>query len=223
MTIIGITGHSGSGKSKFAKVLCESLCNSILICADDFMYESVKYHQQEFRQVFGVTSFEGGEVENFRQAVVKAESHEWQKYLNIILPYLDSKIEKSLADANMSVEYAVIEWFHLPFTTVWKHLDYRIIIAASNQSIRHNRLLARMYRREQYRQYSLGDQLKSIKMKDDLSFMSFNDLKDCTVIENNYDESFQSEAVQLAQIICKAQGSDPLVLERNKKICIRKY
>jgi len=204
MLIIGITGPSGGGKSTFAKMLSEWLYNAILIHVDDFMYESVRYYQTDFSRIFGLPIFERNDVKTFRQAVIQSGLREWREYLNLILPYMNTRIDKALMDVEVPGVCVVIEWFHLPFSRVWKHSNYRAIIDASDQDIRRARLLMRMLNREEYKQYSVEELRKSIEMKDELSGMSFNNLKDCMEIKNNYDElTLQHEAVRIAGVINK--------------------
>jgi hypothetical protein len=189
-------------------MLSELMLNSMLIHIDNFLYDSVKYHQKDFKRIFGLPIFARNNIKTFRQTIIQSGLNEQREYLNIILPYIDARIEKKLADVDSSGIYAVIEWFHLPFTRVWKCSSYRIVINASDQSIRREKLLTRMLSREQYRQYSIDELHKSIEMKDNLSSISFDNLKDCIEVKNNYDElTLQQEAVRLAGVINKHSPS----------------
>ena len=200
MTIFCVTGFSGSGKSTLAKMLSESLHNSTLIHSDEFMYESVTYFQKDFERIFGLPIFEGNNTKTFRKPVIESGIREWRAYLNLVLPYIDTCIEEKLAAVEATSMNAVIDWVHLPLTRVWSYSQCRIVIATSDAGTRRNQLFQRMLSREQYRQYSSEYLRRSIEMKDELDSMSLGNLEDCIVINNDYDKTFQLEAVRIARL-----------------------
>jgi len=198
MKTLGVTGHSGSGKSTFARLLSDSLLGSKLIRADDLMYESILYYRHVFERIFGLTVSENS-ITTFRQAGIEAGVREWHEYLKMILPYMDYRINNVIRDTEASLNYIVIEWFHLPLTRIWQSLDCRVLIVAADDDIRYDELIKRMVTREQYRQYSNTDLRRSVEMKDKLSCSTFSTLMNCIVVKNSYDETLQHEAVQLAK------------------------
>ena len=201
MKVIGVTGHSGSGKSTFAQLLSDTLVGSRFIRTDDLMYDSIRHYQRDFERIFGLSVSEKTGIMTFRQAGIEAGVCEWQEYLSVILPYMNSRINDVASDTSSPSNYIVVEWFHLPFTQAWNYSDCRILISAADNDMRHEKLLARMLNREQYRQYSREDLQRTIKMKDRLSDQSFNALKSCIVVKNNYDNTLQLEATRLAMVL----------------------
>jgi len=84
MTIIGITGNSGSGKTIFSNILAEKM-KAIIIDADKIAKQSSKkgeIYYNKIVELFGEEILENGEINRKKLAKIIYDNNEQRNYLN---------------------------------------------------------------------------------------------------------------------------------------------
>ena len=176
--IITITGHSGSGKSTLALMLSAKL-NLKLIDVDEIvstMYDD-DLMQQTLRNLFGdVAEGENGKIEKrLVSKIVLNNKNLWNALNDITWNYLESKIDKILAECNNE---AIIDYKFIPVTKYFTSSDYNILVEAKKD-------------KERYKLLSKRDKIdKSIIAKRDSFSPNYKRNEYDFVIVHNYNKDF---------------------------------
>jgi dephospho-CoA kinase len=140
--IILVSGHSGSGKSTFAKMLAESLSYKY-INVDNFCFKCC--HSQEFlniaqQEIDEYLYDENNELrKNFEigcQVLYKRDSQA-KNSARYFFDYIQQEI---ISRAN---EPCVVEWFGLPLLDIWESNAVKVLVEISDDETRIQRLLSR--------------------------------------------------------------------------------
>ena len=101
MTIIGITGNSGSGKTIFSNILAEKM-KAIIIDADKIAKQSSKkgeIYYNKIVELFGEEILENGEINRKKLAKIIYDNNEQRNYLNKLTnKYVVEKIKLELKE-----------------------------------------------------------------------------------------------------------------------------
>jgi len=140
--VIAIAGLSGSGKTTLCNMLSMILPKSVVIHGDSYMLKSVGFYQKEFEEIFK-ESYSSDYVYCFRKAVSQAAPEQYEKYILLSCPFIESEITKALnkVKENKDIEYLLVCWSGLPaFSAIWDNACFRIIVQAASEKERNERL-----------------------------------------------------------------------------------
>ena len=136
--IICITGYSGSGKATMQKIMQKYLPNTYVINRDVTKAWIIE-NPDEFAERYCIEVTTNYALECFWNAAIKeninsanayADVAIYQKYLELLTPYLETKYEESLTNVltyNLP-RFVILSWQRLPVCNIWNKADYRILV-----------------------------------------------------------------------------------------------
>ncbi|MDR1691730.1 MAG: dephospho-CoA kinase [Oscillospiraceae bacterium] len=152
MTIVGVAGGTGSGKSTFCRLLASNIPDSTVIDGDAMLNEILWLHRDAFSQLLGEAQqldsrgrlklcFFTKNPLRIRDAVTIARG-----YLNgSAPPDGEDALTTAIATArdlmstalearlnSLTEDTVILDWANLPFLDVWRRCDLRILMNAED-------------------------------------------------------------------------------------------
>lgn len=181
MKVVCVTGHSGSGKSTFSKILSDKNRNSIVIDIDALAHRALTEQPviNEIRRIFGEIVFVNDKVDRKKLGEIVFVDKEKKRTL-YQLTWIEMKryIDQIL---RQNYDLVILDWFLIPDKHYWVVCDARILVK-SDDEIRKSRILTRDNIQEEYYR-------KREKNKYDYSKIKF----DYVVNNNTSEEDFINE------------------------------
>lgn len=175
MSVIYVTGLSGSGKSTFAKLLAEKL-NYNYVSGDDIAH---KLYEKEIvldkvKKLFGSQVFdENGDFNRKKLGKIFFE----QKNSSIVKEYEDFTWNVAKSEIERLLEGDVVfDWILTPTTSLWEKDSIKVLVKACSDEVR----LSRIAQRDNL-------SIDYIKSRDKAAPV-YNESDFDVVVENNYDE-----------------------------------
>jgi dephospho-CoA kinase len=196
MKTVCISGQFGSGKSTAADIIEKYLPNSAIIHSDSFWVEALKKHKKEFRKIFNFQLDIKHPTDSIRQAAHSdpIESlKKSRKFNDVILPYIESEIEKKVAkNKKLGKKFVIIEYISLPSFDIWKRADCRILIVP-NEEIHFKKLYQREITKRDY-----DEEFESTRQKTFAGVIKNAKNIDFT-IKNDYDKNFEKDLIRVCE------------------------
>lgn len=171
MTIIGISGASGSGKSTISKKLNELLPNSAIIYGDPYMMELAQTMETEIFSKLGQKKEKGVFSSNYFFQSLENE----KIFINVIKKELTKLIELEIENKHHNKDYLIIDWVFLPLCNLFDKCDITICVNTDYET-RLERLKIRMKNEKVHnRNWNLLEKYKPETLERRAKFTALND------------------------------------------------
>jgi uridine kinase len=201
MKLICIAGDSGSGKTTIAKMLHDILPDALLILADNYLKNWIKYNIHEYKRIFNISQ-ETIDADECRILRRNTTLEQFREFISTVAPFVEDGVEKAVSSQeNSKYCYAVIEWARLYKFKIWNRADYRITIK-TQEEMRIKNLTERLVASGKY-----DDNAITVRIVPNPDIL-VADLNPSFIIENNYDDNLYINV----QRVCKSimvQETDP--------------
>lgn len=133
MKIIGITGKSGTGKTRFASLLSQKLnCKHIDIDKIGHLASSDPEILAELCQRFGTEILDkNGNLDRKKLGnIVFSQENEMRCLSDLTLNYMYKSIDNIMSSGNN--EFIILEWILLPTSKYWENCDFKILVTSDD-------------------------------------------------------------------------------------------
>ena len=190
MKVIGITGKTGSGKTKFASLLAKKInCQHIIV---DLIGHEALFNPKILNDLcdkFGKGILDkSGKIDRKKVGeIVFAQKDKMQELTDLTWGYMKKELNSILSQDE---KFVILDWVLLPDTEYWDKCDFKILINSENIE-RKNKVLERDNISEEYFQ------------KRELAGVDYSRFKFDYIFKNNYQIDTINESV--ARVINKIE------------------
>ena len=138
MSIIGIFGGSGSGKTTVTEMLHSKIDDSVVISVDPFMHKHFDENKDEILKQLDISYDENVWWYNY----IFQSIDNLKKTIDIIKPKIEADIARSIEE-NKCYNTIIIDWALLPLVSNFNNCDFAITVNADVE-VKVQRLSARL-------------------------------------------------------------------------------
>ena len=127
MYLIGVTGHSGSGKSEFGKILSQTNPKIGVFTLDTLWFHVVYENKERMVGHFGKKIFDNDGILDFHHYCASPES-EVDLCFVWIKPIMMKYFRKHIKELSDIYDIVIVDFLALPDTPIWEECNSRVFI-----------------------------------------------------------------------------------------------